>query len=284
MKLSASALLLCVVMFAQVPAVQFEAASIHSGTPNGPTGATPTAGVRMDGAQFHAFLPLRALVLMAWKTGPYQIEAPEWMASQWYDIAAILPEGHKASESVEMLQALLLERFHMRVHRQTKDMPSFALTLMRGGINAREDPLNPVERSAEAVTSGSEMGSASRLPRGATWTAVDNQFVAKKFTMNALAAQLTRYLDRPVVDQTGLPADAAYDLSLQLSSEDFLATRVRAALSAGFVPPAQAMKYLEATGDSLRESLAKAGLKLEDRKLPLEILVVDAVDRTPSEN
>jgi uncharacterized protein (TIGR03435 family) len=283
-KITVFALFLSVAMFAQTQQIQFEAASIHAAPPNAPDGGSPAAGVRIDGAQFHAFLPLRAIAMLAWKAGPYQIEAPEWMATQWYDIAAALPEGHKANESGDMLQALLIERFHMKIHRQTKDLAVYALTITQGGIKAREDPLDPAEPSAEAVSSGSEMSAVSRLPRGATLSIGGNRIEAKKFTMRALANQLTSFVDRPVVDQTGLPAEAAYDFSLELTAEDFLATRVRGALAAGFTPPPQAMKYLEATGDSLHQSLAKAGLKLESKKMPMEVLVIDGSDKTPTEN
>jgi uncharacterized protein (TIGR03435 family) len=283
-KITTFTLLLFVAMFAQTPKIQFETASIHAATPNAPNGASPAAGVRMDGVQFHAFLPLRSIVVLAWKAGPYQIEAPEWMATQWYDIAATLPEGHTANESGEMLQALLVERFHMKIHRQTKDLPAYALTLIPGGIKAKEDPLDPAGRSVEAMSSGSEMSAVSRLPRGATLSIGGNKIEAKKFTMRALANQLTSFVDRPVVDQRGLPAEAAYDFSLELTAEDFLATRVRGALAAGFTPPPQAMKYLEANGDSLHEALAKAGLKLEAKKLPMEVLIIDASNKTPTEN
>ena len=91
-------------------------------------------------------------------------------------------------------------------------------------------------------------------------------------------------MDRPVVDQTGLAADAAYDLTLELTHEDFLATRVRSAIAGGMIPPPQAMKLLEASGDSLDLALARVGLKLEAKKAPMEVLVVDSSEKAPAEN
>ena len=102
--------------------------------------------------------------------------------------------------------------------------------------------------------------------------------------MAMLADQLTRFMDRPVVDQTGLAADAAYDLTLELTHEDFLATRVRSTMAGGMTPPPQAMELLEASGDSLATALEKLGLTLETRKAPMEVLVVDASEKTPTEN
>jgi uncharacterized protein (TIGR03435 family) len=261
--------------------MQFEVASIRPVTPD----AATTTGVRIDDAQFHASMPLRGFVILAYRARPYQLEVPDWMSLQWYEIAATLPEGHgKTDEVREMLQALLAERFRMKTHLQTKDLPVYALTVTQRGIQAKEDPLDPIERSVEAVSSGSELSTVARLPRGATLAIDGDKVEAKKFTMGMLADELTRFVDRPVVDQTGLAADAAFDLTLELTHEDFLATRVRGAIAFGFTPPPQGMKLLEASGDSLYTALAKVGLKLEPKKAPMEVVIVDSSDKAPSAN
>ena len=265
--------------------LQFEVASIRPITPEVGADAAVTAGLRIDGAQLRASLPLRFLVGVAWKAQPHQFEAPEWMSLQWYEIAATLPKGHAKMDDVrDMLQALLTERFHLKMHQEKKVLPIYALTLAKGGIAAKEDPLDPIGRSSEAVSTSSETTTVSRLQRGATVAIGDDKIESRKFTMSMFADQLTRFVDRTVVDQTGLPADAAYDLTLQLTHEDFLATRVRAALAGGMTPPPQAMKLLETSGDSLEVALAKLGLKLEPKKAPTEVLVIDSADKTPSDN
>ncbi|MBV8845023.1 MAG: TIGR03435 family protein [Bryobacterales bacterium] len=275
----------CAGVLAPTPKVRFEVASIRPTTSEFATSGAATAGVRIDGVQFRASMPLRGLVAVAYNTGPYQFETPEWMSSQWYEIAATLPEGHtKVDEVREMLQGLLTERFNMKTHRQIKDRPVYALTVAKSGISAKYDPLDPIERSVEAVSTGTEMSTMAKLPRGATLAIGGDKVEAKKFTMGMLADQLTRFVDRPVVDQTGLAADAAYDLTLELTHEDFLATRVQSAIAAGMTPPPQAMKLLEASGDSLHTALAKIGLKLEAKKVPMEVLVIDSADKEPSEN
>jgi uncharacterized protein (TIGR03435 family) len=106
---------------------------------------------------------------------------------------------------------------------------------------------------------------------------------ARKLSMASIADTLVRFVDRPVVDQTGLTA--TYDLTLELAPEDFQAMMIRAGIEAGINMPPQAMKLLEtASGDSLHEALAKAGLKLEAKKAPLDVVVIESVNRTPSEN
>ena len=207
------------------------------------------------------------------------------MSSQWYEIAATLPEGHaKMDEVREMLQALLAERFHIKMRRETRDLPMYALELAKGGITAKEDPLDPVERSSGTASASSETSTVSRLGRGATVTMGDDRIESRKFTMSMFADQLTRFVDRTVVDQTGLPADAGYDLILELTHEDFLATRVEAALAGGMTPPPEAMKLLQNSGNSLRAALARMGLRLESKKAPMEVLVIDSADKTPSDN
>jgi len=274
----------CLGVLAQTPKLQFEVASIRAMPETDMRGAT-TAGMRIDGAQFRASMPLRALVSIAYKTRPYQFEAPEWMSSQWYEVAATLPEGHSQVDEVrEMLQGLLAERFHMKTHRETKDLPVYALTITKSGLSAKEDPLDRSERSVEAVSAGSELSTVAKLPRGATLAIGGDRVEAKKFTMGMLADQLTHFVDRPVVDQTGLAADAAYDLTLELTHEDFLATRVQSAIAAGMTPPPQAIKLLDASDDSLRTALAKVGLTLESKKAPMDVLVIDSANKEPSEN
>lgn len=268
---------------AQTPKLQFEVASVRAVTPN--AGDATTAGVRIDGAQFHGSMPLRGFVMIAYQTRPYQLEAPEWMSLQWYEVVATLTEGHSKPDEVrEMLQALLADRFHMRTHVEMKDLPVYALTVGKSGIQAKQDPLDAPGRSAETVSASSEMSTNAKLPRGATLAIGGNKIEARKFTMGTLANELTRFVDRPVVDETGLAADAAYDFTLELTPEDFIATRVRSAIAFGFTPPPQALKLLESSGDSLYTALAKAGLKLQPKKAPMEVLIVDASDKSPSPN
>jgi uncharacterized protein (TIGR03435 family) len=111
----------------------------------------------------------------------------------------------------------------------------------------------------------------------------DNRFDAVKLHMTQFADMLARFVDRPVVDLTELKV--AYDFSLQFSPEDFRAMQIRAAISAGMSLPPEAMRAMEsASGDSLFAAMEALGLKLDARKAPLEVLVVDSIAKTPSEN
>jgi uncharacterized protein (TIGR03435 family) len=93
-----------------------------------------------------------------------------------------------------------------------------------------------------------------------------------------LAGAVERLLDRPVVDMTGI--GGAYDFSLEYSWEE-LRSLVRSSSGGARDLPANAAAD---PGNSIFTSLAAFGLKLESRKAPIEVLVVDRIERTPTEN
>jgi uncharacterized protein (TIGR03435 family) len=98
-----------------------------------------------------------------------------------------------------------------------------------------------------------------------------------------MAEMLARFADRPVVDMTELEGN--YDFALEFAPEDFRAMMIRSATAAGVMLPAEAMRALEgASGDSLFTALQTLGLKLEPRKAPLEVLVIDHIEKAPTEN
>jgi len=94
---------------------------------------------------------------------------------------------------------------------------------------------------------------------------------------------LELYTDRPVVDMTDLTG--TYDFTLEITAEDYQAMLVRAAVTAGLTLPPDALRLLDgATLPSLFDSLQKVGLQLDARKAPLDVLVIDEVRKTPTDN
>lgn len=77
---------------------------------------------------------------------------------------------------------------------------------------------------------------------------------------------------------------ANYDFELEFSPEDFRAMMVRAAIGASVMLPPEAMKMLEASGDSLFNAVQNLGLRLDSRKAPIDVLVIDSVLKVPTEN
>ena len=118
---------------------------------------------------------------------------------------------------------------------------------------------------------------------GSAFSFGDNKFQAAKLPMPNLADTLARFVDRPVVDMTGLKG--SYDFSLEFQPEDFQAMMIRSAIAAGITLPPQALQFMErASGDSLPNALQTIGLKLDRTKAPIEVVAIDQIQKTPTGN
>jgi len=110
-------LLLLVLSFAAF-AQEFEVASIRPSSQNG-----QTKGVKVDGSMVRcSALTLKVYLQLAYRLKLYQIVAPDWMTSTRWDITAKLPEGSSAKQIPETMQALLVDRFRMKMHRETREV------------------------------------------------------------------------------------------------------------------------------------------------------------------
>jgi uncharacterized protein (TIGR03435 family) len=266
----------------------FEVASIR---PAAPLAQGVTAGLHLDGAQAtFVQLSLRDYIAAAYKLKDYQIEGPDWMASARFDIVAKLPSGAAQAQVPDMLGALLADRFQMKVHRDSKEFPVYGLVVGKSGSKLKASPAEPPAENAEpgkgavnVVAASSNTGTVISLGRGSSVSLGNNRIEARKVTMAGFADLLARFTDRPVVDMTAIQGN--YDFTLEFSPEDFRAMMIRAAVIAGVVLPPEALKLLDtASGDSMPNALETLGLKLEPRKAALEVLVIDHMEKAPSEN
>jgi uncharacterized protein (TIGR03435 family) len=273
-------------LFAQA-APAFEVASIRPSASGETAGRPVTLGLRVDGAQISGTFGLKDFIGIAYRVKTYQITGPDWLGDR-FDIAATMPPGGAAGKLPEMLQALLQERFEMKVHHEKKDFPVYVLEVAKGGPRIHESPeteADKIEPGApySATGTGSAQGIAVNLGRGSSYTFANNRFEAKKLTMDTLAGNLERFVDRPIVDKTGLTGK--YDLALDVTEEDFRVMMVRAAVNSGVNLPPQALRALDAGSPaSLFDAMEKLGLKLDARKAPLDVIVIDSMRKTPTEN
>lgn len=268
---------------------EFEVASIR---PSADQGAGQVGvGLHIDGAQVRCnYLSLKDYVVMAYRLKFYQVSGPEWIASQRFDIAATLPSESVSGQVPEMLQALLADRFAMKLHRETKEFPVYGLEVLKSGLKAKESAPDstageggPGRGPVDIAAGGSQAGVGVNLGGGSYFTFGNNHLQAKKLSMATLADTLARFTDRPVVDMTGVAGN--FDFDLEITPEDYQAMLIRSAIAAGVTLPPQALRALDnSSGDSLAAALQKAGLKLEPRKAPLEVLVVDSALKTPTDN
>jgi len=274
------------VLFAQTapPRPEFEVASIKPSTV-APTGAQVHVGVQIDGAQVHCtYLSVRDYIRIAYRVKEHQVIGPDWLASERFDIHAKLPAGATRDQVPEMLQTLLEARFQIKMHRDSKEFPVYGVVVGKGGLKLKESPLDPETQAGVNVTAeGGARGTTINFGRGAYFTLADNRFEARKLTMAQLADSVGRFVERPVVDMTELTG--TYDLTLEFTPEEYRTLLIRTALSAGVALPPEVMKFLEGASDeSLFKGLQALGLKLESRKAPLEVLVIDSASKTPIEN
>jgi len=275
--------------FVQNTRLAFEVTSIRPAV-NAPLQAVSAAG-STSGSQFRiGGLTIRDYISMAYSVKLNQISGPDWITTERFDIAATLPEGSRPEQVPGMLQTLLEDRFDLKTHREKKEFPVYALRVSSGGlkmtaVQSVPGTVESDEKSPQTFTrEGSGRGISLDLGQGSSFNFANNRFEAKKLTMPVLASLLERFVERPVVDLTGV--NGSYDVGFDLSPEDYRMMLIRAATAAGLVMSPEALRALDAspTPTSLFDGLARFGLKLEAHRAPLDMLVVDSVRKTPTEN
>jgi uncharacterized protein (TIGR03435 family) len=198
-----------------------------------------------------------------------QITGPAWIDSERYDIVANAPTGASEEQVNIMLQNLLADRFKLVVHRETRKLPLYELTVAKNGLKIKpyiEDPNEPDREPGRPVFN--QDGVPIPRPGGIAFVigSGQRQVIGRKQPIAQLARSLAVDLERPVVDKTGLTGD--YDYSLR------------------YIPNGASAQL---AGDSDGPDLVTAvqeqlGLKLESKKGPVEMLVVDSGQRKPTEN
>lgn len=269
---------------------QFEVASIRpSDLKNLNISVGIRAGVRVDGAQVrYTLVPLISYIGYAYEIRNYQILGPDWLRSELFDVVAKMPEGGATKQVPHMLRSLLEDRFKLKVHRETKEFPVYALEVAKTGLKMKELPPDPAAavdlmNPLDVTFTADRAGGTFSLAGGAYFTANDKGVEGRKLSMAALAYMLAPFLDHPVVNATGL--EGIYDFVLSMSPEDLRAMQIRSAVNAGAPLPPQMLRDLDkAPGDSLGAALDKLGLTLVSRKAPLEVILVDSMQKSPTEN
>lgn len=269
------------------PRLEFEVASVR---PVEPQEQRVDIGMHIDGSQVRLnFVTLHECMRIAWQVKDFQIDGPEWTASDRFNITAKLPQGASQDQVREMLRNLIQDRFKMTFHTEKRDIAVYALVTGKGGLKLKETPPEssdaaPPKQSVNVSASGSAAGVYVDLGNGSFYTFADDKLVGHKMTMAWIADTLSRYLDKPVVDMSGLPDTAHYDFSFALTSDDYRTMLIRIALKNGVNLPPAAARLADQPTDSLSSALEAAGLKLDSRKAPQDIMVIDHADKTPVSN
>jgi len=259
---------------------QFEVAAIK---PAGPLSPNIVLGLNADGSQVHiSWASLTDLVTMAYRLRRYQILGPDWLASDHFDVIAKIPDGFNQRNVPEMLQSMLQDRFGMKSHWEKKEFSVYTLGLSKAALNMKEVAAPETEVSFP-IGNISGMRSIIDFGSGSTFSFADNMLDAKKLNLDEFAEWFSNFMDRPVINNTGLKGH--YDFRLNLSARDFQTMWIWAAMAGGAVIPPEAVPKLDGLSlESLPNSLKEVGLKLDRGKGPIDVLVIDTIQRKPTDN
>ncbi len=262
---------------------RFEVASIRP-SPEGPP-APGAAGVHISQQQVRfAYLALRDYINIAYKVPIQQIVGPEWINSARFDVAATFPAGATPEQFPQLIENLLRDRFHLKARRESRDAPILSLEVASGGLKIKAAPDEALKEGPFSVTSsGSADGVAADLGQGASLLFTNSRFEARKVTMTMVVEVLSRFFDRPIQDHTKV--DGRFDIVFPMKPEEYMPMMIRAAVNGGIPMPPQALAMLDgASAGSVYDGLKALGLSLESRKSPVDFLVVESIDKMPTEN
>jgi uncharacterized protein (TIGR03435 family) len=302
---STSLLFVTIAAFGQAP-VTFEVASVKKAEPlnvNAIMAGKMNLGMVIDNAQVNIkSMSIGEMMRVAYKVFPYQVSGPEWVTAERYTVTAKMPAGSTRDQVPEMMQALLAERFKLTFHRETKDQPVYALVVMKGGPKLQEsapDDAAPAPSGGPAApqaTAPTDGGAQVRVNVSSDSSGTVQQaspygnvkFLGRengmrlectKMTARGMVDQLGRFVERPVIDMTDLKGK--YDLTLDVGWGDMMAM----ARAVGMTLPIQAPPgAMEPGSSAVFTAIQQYGLKLDPRKMPIEMLVIDHVEKTPTEN
>lgn len=236
----------------------FEVATVKPATPGQPIGLFTWPGGRITATNYK----LRQLIQDAYSVDRYQVlGGPAWIDTERYSVEAkppdtpewrkVVPPSSKTPPTAEMrrmLQRLLAERFQLQLHRETRQDSVYVLVATKSGPK-----LKPPTVTAQPFVSSGRTGDITR-------DALSQYIAGQNATMAMFAIRLAQHLSRPVLDESGIAG--SFDFRVEYAADE---TQSDAAAS-----------LFRAIQDQL-------SLKLEARKGPVEVLVIDHAEK-PSEN
>jgi uncharacterized protein (TIGR03435 family) len=247
---------------------------------------------------------LKQVLSTAFEVKSYQISGPAWLDSERYDITAKVPTGSTKEQMHVMLQNLLADRFGLTVHREKKEMASYILSVGKGGNKMKvADPDPPKDPNADDAPGPPAMPPAGmgrgamgkdgfpemnvrRGGRGGPMVMMmpgKAKMTCTKCSVSQLTDTLGNQLDRPVVDMTGLTGDYEFTLIFLPEFRNM----------PGMVPGGRGPGPGGAPGADVQEDAAPAllaavqdqlGLKLDQKKAPIDLVMIDHLEKIPTEN
>jgi uncharacterized protein (TIGR03435 family) len=270
--------LACLAAFGQSPQpLAFEAASLKPststvrGSMRGGPGTSDPIQLTMTN------VTLLAMIVRAYDLKAFQVVAPDWTSSRKYDVAAKVPLGSTKEQCNAMLQSLLAERFHLTLHRETKDLQGYELVVGKNGAKlalAKPVPDAAAESDAPPAIDANGFPKLTKpgitMMEGVRGKAVVSFLTAKAQPIASLADLIGKEFRLPVADRTGL--SGLYDFQLEYAPE-----------RPGALPIADDTP-LEGAANLMTAVQQQLGLKLNPAKVKVEMLIVDRADQIPTGN
>ena len=256
-----------VLLGAQSDDRRFEVASVKPSAPD------YAGGMMISGPAPEQFrtvnAPLERIILYAFGRRDYQLlGAPDWIRSERFDITAKYPADFLPAQVPAMVRALLEDRFKLKTHIDTREGPVYALVLVRADGKLGPDLKRAdVDCEAErARQTGTRIITPGTPCSALQWGEGPNRLIwGGNRTMAQIAAMLSAPAGRDVLDRTGLTG--TFD------------ARLRWRPDAGLVAGADAQIPQDGSVSLFTAVQEQLGLKLESSRAPLEVLVIDSVDR-----
>jgi uncharacterized protein (TIGR03435 family) len=237
-------------------ALTFDVTSVKPNTSGEQGGSSRAQPGRYVGTN----VALRRVIALAYLPVQEFVGGPGWINTERFDIEGKSDKTPDQPQMLEMLRSLLADRFKLVVHRETREMPVYALTLARTDGRPGSQ-LQPSDPCVAGPPSGVAEASARQAPRCGRFSVGAGTLSGKGVTMAQLAAELPSATEgRHVVDRTGL--SGMFDVSLTWAA-DAIGTNPS---------PADAPSIFAAIQEQL-------GLKLEPTKAPMEVIVIDSAER-----
>jgi uncharacterized protein (TIGR03435 family) len=221
-------------------AVAFEVATIKPSDPAGRPNMQ-TTGDRVD---FRG-LALRIPLGQAYGVRPIYVLGEDWLDTK-FDIAAKIPAGATAQQVPEMLRALLTERFGVKMHTETRQMPVYVLTVAKGGFKLKELPPETPNAVRNAPGSMVNVGTLDSIGAAASFAG----------------------LRGPLINQTGLTGKYEVPLNPAL---------IFAGGARNTIDDSDALARM-------REAVEPYGLNIDRARIPTTVVVIDHIEHTPTGN
>ena len=194
--------------------------------------------------------------MTAYHLDPFQVSSRLPLDKQHFDLVAKVPAGATKAQFRLMLQSLLSDRFHLKAHLESKEFPAYELVVAATGLKLKASVDDPEVRPSLI----------SNLSNGGDGVLV--RMKAQQEPISAFSRMIRLPDGSPIVDKTGLTAN--YSFTFEYTYAPPLAS------------PAAAQPSL--TPDIFRALEQQLGLRLVPKKLPFDVLVVDSIEGTPTEN